>query len=82
MSIMQLTQTIHILPSARSIQSNGAVQPTLPGLEPEEETRPMVTSSLSKESALGSPPFSVIVSLIMRPRRDLEPSAPNRSYAG
>src|SRR5258706_7851465 len=32
------------------------------------DTRPMVTSSLSKESAFGSPPFSVMVSLIMQPR--------------
>jgi len=44
MSIMQLTQTIHILPSVQSLQSNRAVQPMLPGLEPEEETRPMVTN--------------------------------------
>jgi hypothetical protein len=32
----------------------------------------MVTSSLSKESALGSPPFSVMVNLIMQPRRGQE----------
>lgn len=44
MSIMQLTQTIHIIPSVRSLQSNRAMQPMLPGLEPEEETRPMVTN--------------------------------------
>src|SRR5207302_2933584 len=44
MSIMQLTQTIHILPSVHGLQSNRAMQPTLPGLEPEEETRPMVTN--------------------------------------
>ena len=44
MSIMQLTQTIHILPSGNSLQSNRAMQPMLPGLEPEEETRPMVTN--------------------------------------
>src|SRR5215203_4617825 len=31
-------------------------------------TRPMTTSSLSNDSALVSPPFSVIVSLIMGPR--------------
>src|SRR2546421_12622139 len=43
MSIMQLTQTIHILPSGHSLQSNRALQPMFPGLEPEEETRPMVT---------------------------------------
>src|SRR2546429_4321928 len=44
MSIMQLTQTIHILPSVPGLQSNRATQPMLPGLEPEEETRPMVTN--------------------------------------
>ena len=44
MSIMQLTQTIHILPSGNGLQSNRATQPMLPGLEPEEETRPMVTN--------------------------------------
>ena len=44
MSIMQLTQTIHIIPSVRSLQSNRAMQPMLPGLELEEETRPMVTN--------------------------------------
>src|SRR6266566_9077530 len=44
MSIMQLTQTIHILPSVHGLQSNRAMQPMLPGLEPEEETRPMVTN--------------------------------------
>ena len=29
MSIMQLTQTIHILPSGNGLQSNRALQPTL-----------------------------------------------------
>ena len=44
MSIMQLTQTIHILPSAYSLQSRRTLQPMLPGLEPEQDTRPMVTN--------------------------------------
>jgi DNA polymerase/3'-5' exonuclease PolX len=44
MSIMQLTQTIHILPSVYSSQSSRSMQPMLPGLELEEETRPMVTN--------------------------------------
>src|SRR5690242_20644286 len=37
-------------------------------------TLPIITSLLSNESALVSPPFSVIVSLIMRPRRDGRPA--------
>ena len=44
MSVMQLTQTIHILPSAYSSQRSRSIQPMLPGLELEEETRPMVTN--------------------------------------
>ena len=44
MSIMQLTQTIHILPSVQSLQSKRTMQPMLPGLEPEQDTRPMVTN--------------------------------------
>ena len=44
MSIMQLTQTIQIVPSAPHSQSTPAIQPMLPGLEPEPNTRPMVTN--------------------------------------
>jgi DNA polymerase/3'-5' exonuclease PolX len=44
MSIMQLTQTIHILPTARGAQSNRTMQPMLPGLEPEQNTRPLITN--------------------------------------
>lgn len=36
MSIMQLTQTIHIVPSAQSRPAKRPLQPTLPGLEPEQ----------------------------------------------
>ena len=55
MSIMQLTQTIHILPAGHSLQSNRALQPMLPGLEPEEETRPMVTNRQIAERLFLSP---------------------------
>ena len=44
MSIMQLTQTIQILPSASTGMANYLSQPTLPGLEPEETTFPMITN--------------------------------------
>lgn len=36
MSIMQLTQTIHLVPSAQSRPVRRPLQPTLPGLEPEQ----------------------------------------------
>lgn len=36
MSIMQLTQTIHIVPSAQSRPARRPLQPVLPGLEPEQ----------------------------------------------
>src|SRR3954447_23164658 len=44
MSIMQLTQTIHILPTLPAMRSNYVEQPALPGLEPEEQVRPIVTN--------------------------------------
>jgi DNA polymerase/3'-5' exonuclease PolX len=44
MSIMQLTQTIQILPSAAINMGNYPSQPALPGLEPEEATPPIVTN--------------------------------------
>ncbi len=44
MSIMQLTQTIHILPTTHSTRDQQIEQPTLPGLEIEEEARPLVTN--------------------------------------
>ena len=44
MSIMQLTQTIHILPSVPRPSSHRPVQSVLPGLEPELNTPPMVTN--------------------------------------
>src|SRR5579864_323256 len=44
MSIMQLTQTIHILPTSQSRQDKYSAQPTLPGLEPEQDMAPMITN--------------------------------------
>jgi DNA polymerase (family 10) len=44
MSIMQLTQTIQLLPSAIMIVGNDPNQPALPGLEPEETTPPIITN--------------------------------------
>src|SRR5260370_18006081 len=44
MSIMQLTQTIHILPTSQSRQDKYSTQPTLPGLEPEQDMPPMITN--------------------------------------
>ena len=41
---MQLTQTIHILPALPHTSSRLPTQPTLPGLEPEPDTLPMVTN--------------------------------------
>ena len=44
MSIMQLTQTIQILPAAFINMRNHPSQPALPGLEPEVTTPPIVTN--------------------------------------
>jgi DNA polymerase/3'-5' exonuclease PolX len=44
MSIMQLTQTIQLLPAATSNVGNYLNQPALPGLEPEEITPPIITN--------------------------------------
>ena len=44
MSIMQLTQTVHILPPQHHINRKQPVQPALPGLESEPDTLPMVTN--------------------------------------
>lgn len=44
MSIMQLTQTIHIMPSTYIRTGKQTIQPTLPGLEAEPEEMPIVTN--------------------------------------
>src|SRR5258706_7625075 len=43
MSIIQLTQSIHILPSAYK-PAKYPLQPALPGMEPEDSTPPMITN--------------------------------------
>src|SRR5437870_2182975 len=44
MSVLQLTQTIRLVRAAALVQRKQAVQPTLRGLEPEPESRRMVTN--------------------------------------
>ena len=44
MSIMQLTQTIQLLPSVSIGMGKHPNQPVLPGLEPEESTPPIITN--------------------------------------
>lgn len=44
MNIMQLTQTIHLVPPASSRSARSAAQPTLPGLELETVETPAVTN--------------------------------------
>lgn len=44
MSILQLTQTIHILPSLPQSAHRRNLQPTLPGMEPEQLEQPRVTN--------------------------------------
>lgn len=44
MSVIQLTQTIQIMPSAYGRQAKRPIQPTLPGLGNDEEARPVVTN--------------------------------------
>lgn len=44
MSVLQLTQTIQIVPSAYARYEKQTVQPMLPGLEEEEAAKPMITN--------------------------------------
>jgi DNA polymerase/3'-5' exonuclease PolX len=44
MSVLQLTQTIQIVPSAYARYEKQPVQPMLPGLEEEEASKPVVTN--------------------------------------
>jgi DNA polymerase (family 10) len=44
MSIMQLTQTVHLVPSTAGRISKRLSQPMLPGMEPEEAAPPQVTN--------------------------------------
>src|SRR5260370_25681163 len=44
MSIMQLTQTVHIMPPTQYKPGKYPTQPTLPGLEPEQTIPPVITN--------------------------------------
>ncbi|MBA2677952.1 MAG: hypothetical protein H0U76_06105, partial [Ktedonobacteraceae bacterium] len=44
MSIMQLTQTIHILPTIVGRQNKNVQQPTLPGMEIQQDRPAVVTN--------------------------------------
>ncbi len=44
MSIMQITQTIHIMPPLLAKRNKHVTQPTLPGMEPEPDTLPRITN--------------------------------------
>ena len=52
-SMIQLTQSIHIIPSGFMRSGKQAMQPTLPGLETEEASRPIVTNSQIAEVLSG-----------------------------
>ena len=54
MSIMQLTQTIHIIPPAQlKYRSKHPMQPTLPGMEPEPSATPKITNRQVAEVLAG-----------------------------
>lgn len=53
MSMIQLTQSIHIMPAGFSRFSKQAMQPALPGLEIEEDSKPIVTNSQIAEVLSG-----------------------------
>ena len=53
MSMIQLTQSIHIMPAGFSRFSKQAMQPALPGLEVEEDNKPIVTNSQIAEVLSG-----------------------------
>jgi DNA polymerase/3'-5' exonuclease PolX len=44
MSIMQITQTIHIMPPLLAKRNKHVTQPTLPGMEPEVDALPKITN--------------------------------------
>src|SRR5260370_15788617 len=53
MSIMQLTQTLHIIPPAQLKYSKRPMQPTLPGMEPESGTTLSITNRQIAEVLAG-----------------------------
>src|SRR5579863_2496452 len=53
MSMIQLTQSIHIIPSGFMRSRKQAMQPALPGLETGETSKPIVTNSQIAEVLSG-----------------------------
>jgi DNA polymerase/3'-5' exonuclease PolX len=53
MSMIQLTQSVHIIPAGFMRSGKSAMQPTLPGLETAEDSRPIVTNSQIAEVLSG-----------------------------
>jgi DNA polymerase/3'-5' exonuclease PolX len=53
MSIMQLTQTIHIIPPAQLKYRKRPMQPTLPGMEPEPTATPRISNRQIAEVLAG-----------------------------
>ncbi len=53
MSIMQLTQTIHIIPPAQLKRGKRPIQPTLPGMEPEASATPTISNRQIAEVLAG-----------------------------
>jgi DNA polymerase/3'-5' exonuclease PolX len=53
MSIMQLTQTVHIIPPAQLKYGKHPLQPTLPGMEPEPSATPSITNRQIAEVLAG-----------------------------
>jgi DNA polymerase (family 10) len=51
--MIQLTQSIHIMPAGFSRYSKQSMQPVLPGLEEEEDSKPIVTNSQIAEVLSG-----------------------------
>ena len=53
MSIMQLTQTIHLIPPSQLKHGKHPLQPTLPGMEPESSAIPSITNRQIAEVLAG-----------------------------
>lgn len=53
MSIMQLTQTIHLIPPKQLWRNKRSLQPVLPGMEPEEEQQPLISNRQVAEVLAG-----------------------------
>ena len=53
MSIIQLTQTIHLIPPAQLKYHNRPMQPTLPGMEPEPSPTPKISNRQIAEVLAG-----------------------------